>query len=200
MIYPLKESQLDFCCWCGEHRGVDYLELCSLDENGELWYPDPHAKRRPIAFVSHASCENESGYPIALESLILNPARWQNHIAKKSWDDPVYQTAFVYLSSRPLPQTRQNSFQVMPANDYRGTYTYFIQAEAGGPIKIGKAHNPIHRLKSLQTGNSKKLRIIRLIKGDVEGQLHERFEHLRQLGEWFKCDPELNKFLFGDTA
>lgn len=65
--------------------------------------------------------------------------------------------------------------------------TYVIQAESGGPVKIGRTDKPVEtRLKSLQTGNPEKLRIIYVFNGDwYEKHIHDRFADRRLVGEWF---------------
>ena len=73
---------------------------------------------------------------------------------------------------------------------------YFIQAEQGGPIKIGFSTNDVgcrSRLKGIQTGNPQRLVIRRVIEGDrfTESDLHHRFAFCRLQGEWFLPVPEL---------
>lgn len=53
-------------------------------------------------------------------------------------------------------------------------FVYFVGEEEKGPVKIGTAADPIARLRGLQTGNPRRLRIERLIYGDrvVEKLLH----------------------------
>jgi len=75
------------------------------------------------------------------------------------------------------------------------TSTYFIQADSGGPVKIGKTGNPEQRLKDMQTGSPVKLMIIHIINEDVESQMHRRFAKHRIHGEWFKPEGELKKYL-----
>ena len=59
------------------------------------------------------------------------------------------------------------------------SWTYFIQPEKGGHIKIGyTSRNPLQRLSALQTGCPDKLKIVGLIKGDVEKDLHKKFKKL----------------------
>ncbi len=75
-------------------------------------------------------------------------------------------------------------------------YTYFAQAEEGGPIKIGYTTvDPQVRLKGLQTGSPLSLRIIASIPKNLEKQLHERFENLRLHGEWFQNDEALLAYI-----
>lgn len=73
-------------------------------------------------------------------------------------------------------------------------FVYFIQAEHGGPIKIGYSANPQNRLAALQTSSPWKLRILALTPGNRwdEDNLHRRLgaHHLR--GDWFiDCEAVL---------
>lgn len=73
---------------------------------------------------------------------------------------------------------------------------YFIGAE-GGPIKIGKATDVKKRLSSHQTSNPEALRVYGVMRGD-ESAIHQKFEHLRLRGEWFRREPELLAFISGN--
>lgn len=75
------------------------------------------------------------------------------------------------------------------------SWTYFIQAGADGPIKIGKADNPEKRVAELQTGSPDVLRLIGKLKGDCEKDLHARFHKLHLRGEWFSPDVRLLAFI-----
>ena len=71
---------------------------------------------------------------------------------------------------------------------------YFIQEGLNGSIKIGLAKNPNDRLASLQTGNSKKLRILWFCEPksrSVERDLHRIFNSYRLSGEWFEPSEDL---------
>ncbi|HEY9768560.1 MAG TPA: GIY-YIG nuclease family protein [Coleofasciculaceae cyanobacterium] len=77
-------------------------------------------------------------------------------------------------------------------------YVYFIHSEESNTIKIGRAKNVEKRLKSLQTANPYELKIIKMfkVKGgkaaqELEHDLHQKFDHLRLSGEWFKAEPKL---------
>lgn len=67
------------------------------------------------------------------------------------------------------------------------SYIYFIRAESG-PIKIGRANNPVSRYFSLQTAHWEKLILLGCISGGPaqEREWHNRFEEARIRGEWFK--------------
>jgi len=75
---------------------------------------------------------------------------------------------------------------------------YFIQAECGGPIKIGATSHLKERLSSLSRQSSgQKLRVLGTMKGHIpeERQVHRRFSHLRGWGEWFEPADDLLSFI-----
>lgn len=87
---------------------------------------------------------------------------------------------------------------------------YFIQAEHGGPIKIGWTEgrpNPKYgdiflerRRKSLQTGNPYPLVVRHVIAGErlEEMVLHSVFQEHRLMGEWFEPVPYLEGLANGE--
>lgn len=76
------------------------------------------------------------------------------------------------------------------------TYIYVI-SDKQGRYKIGRSAHPEKRLRQLQTGNSKKLEILAVVKRDVwfEKRLHQMFSLHREKGEWFSLSPEAVEFL-----
>ena len=78
-------------------------------------------------------------------------------------------------------------------------YLYFIQAEGGGPVKIGITSNPSRRLAQLRREHGEDLCIRRKVKVHesvalkMERNVHKHFGHLRLHGEWFAVDEELAK-------
>lgn len=68
-------------------------------------------------------------------------------------------------------------FAAARADDFR-SFVYVIGEENDGPVKIGKAADPIDRLRTMQTGNSRRLRVEAVLIGDrlVERLLHEIWE------------------------
>ena len=77
-------------------------------------------------------------------------------------------------------------------------YIYFIHSKESKAIKIGRAKDVKKRLKALQTAHPHELKVIKTfkVKGgkaaqELENSLHQKFDHLRSLGEWFKAEPEL---------
>lgn len=69
---------------------------------------------------------------------------------------------------------------------------YAIQAGENGPVKLGKADDPVRRMAGLQTGNAQELHLLRVWAGGEaeEAALHKRFAGLRLFGEWFGYSPD----------
>lgn len=79
-------------------------------------------------------------------------------------------------------------------------WTYFVQSVDGGPIKIGyTSQHPESRLSNLQTGSPVPLRIIGLLPGNREREMHERFKRIRKHGEWFSADKSLLAFIAAEA-
>lgn len=74
---------------------------------------------------------------------------------------------------------------------------YVVQAETGGPVKIGYSREGglKSRVASLQTGNPYKLRVVHTEPGSVEDEreLHRTFRRYRMSGEWFRAHYELQE-------
>lgn len=72
-------------------------------------------------------------------------------------------------------------------------FIYFVQAEAGGLVKIGWATNVEKRLATMQMVCPIPLTVLARFAGSVpaERALHQRFAAHRQHGEWFSPCPEL---------
>jgi rubrerythrin len=71
-------------------------------------------------------------------------------------------------------------------------YVYFVQAESGGPFKVGWALDPESRRRELQVGNPAPLKILDFVRGSVEDerQLHDLLSEFRGTGEWFAPFPQ----------
>lgn len=82
------------------------------------------------------------------------------------------------------------------APGYEG-FVYFIQAESGGPVKIGWSLTPVERRGQIQYGNPEVLRIIGLIEGsrDKEAEMHVRFAQSHVRGEWFADTGDLMRLI-----
>lgn len=72
---------------------------------------------------------------------------------------------------------------------------YFI--EGGGLIKIGVTTNLPSRFRTIRNSSPVPVKLLGSIKGGniTEALAHQRFDRLRQHGEWFMDDPELRAYL-----
>ena len=73
--------------------------------------------------------------------------------------------------------------------------TYFMQSEIGGPIKIGVSECPESRLDNIQTCFPYKIKLLLTLNGNIEAELHQKFERHCIRGEWFREDEEIYKFI-----
>lgn len=71
------------------------------------------------------------------------------------------------------------------------SFVYVIQGSTGTPIKVGIARDPRSRLRGLQTGNPRLLRLLYVIPGGaaMERALHRQLASCRLIGEWFDGEP-----------
>jgi hypothetical protein len=67
-------------------------------------------------------------------------------------------------------------------------FTYIIQCESTGFLKIGKSRTPKARMKNMQTGCPSKLQMVWSWPEDIERELHSHFESRKVRGEWFDVD------------
>ena len=81
--------------------------------------------------------------------------------------------------------------------DYTTTepYTYFLQAGDDGPIKIGSTKNLLVRLRTLSTMSPVRLKLLGVVKSDVEERCHARLGAFRVHGEWFAPLPIVLDFI-----
>jgi hypothetical protein len=63
------------------------------------------------------------------------------------------------------------------------------------PVKIGRAVHVGQRVASLQTGTPHELRVLRILKGDRESEMHARFADDRIRGEWFRWSRAIEAFV-----
>jgi hypothetical protein len=72
-------------------------------------------------------------------------------------------------------------------------WVYFVQAEGGGPVKIGYTEGePEKRVTALQTASPVRLHLVTYTVGDraKEREIHNMFSRNRLNGEWFSDDAE----------
>lgn len=74
---------------------------------------------------------------------------------------------------------------------------YFIQAERGGPIKIGTSNNVKSRLMEFQIGNPERLVLLGVRTGSFqeERDLHDELAKFHISGEWYSPSMDLIKLI-----
>lgn len=75
---------------------------------------------------------------------------------------------------------------------------YALRDDQSGHIKIGHSTDVLRRISQLQTGNSRRLRLVTIIAGQQshERALHRVFSDRRIVGEWFDDqDKEVSETL-----
>lgn len=77
--------------------------------------------------------------------------------------------------------------------------TYFLQAGAGGPIKIGSTRNLVVRIRTLMTMSPVPLRLLGVMKGDHEDACHMRLGAFRIHGEWFAPEETVLQFIHANA-
>lgn len=70
---------------------------------------------------------------------------------------------------------------------------YLMQNTVTKDLKIGISNDPERRKRDLQNTNGREIEILYVIprKSNLETTLHEKFSHLRLMGEWFKYDESI---------
>lgn len=97
----------------------------------------------------------------------------------------------------PVATRLKNGRERSPGRLPELLFVYFIQADGGGPIKIGCSSNVEQRLADLQKSSPVTLRCLFRAPGgfEIERELHGMFRRHRRHGEWFADAPELHEFL-----
>ena len=77
--------------------------------------------------------------------------------------------------------------------------TYFLQAGASGPIKIGSTRHLATRIRTLMTMSPIRLRLLGVMKGDHEETCHMRLGVYRVHGEWFTPTEPVLDFIHANA-
>ena len=88
---------------------------------------------------------------------------------------------------------------------YLEVFVYFMR-EPDGPVKIGITHVGVvsttvysveNRRCAVESASGRLIVVLAQIPGSrwSEFELHQRFAHLRTIGEWFRPEPELLDFI-----
>lgn len=153
----------------------------------------------------------ERHWPVLYDSGLLDPMRTPALIARGGGDGPVvvwrndaHELAGVILFGErdffgevctELPFTRcmtcaaaEHACAPAPPR-----WVYFVQAGAGGPIKVGTSGNVAGRIAALQTAHHAELRVLARARGGpaFERALHAALAAHRIRGEWFRPHADL---------
>jgi Meiotically up-regulated gene 113 len=108
----------------------------------------------------------------------------------------------VLVVAESLEAWRERNRDLLPGEAPRhATVVYFIQADVGGPVKIGTTRDVQQRLASLSVAHALDLRVLATFPGGTreERELHARFASDRLRGEWFSSSPALLHYVSGLT-
>ena len=80
-----------------------------------------------------------------------------------------------------------NHIRPRPGDLRTGLHLYLMQAGEDGPVKIGRANDPIRRVTELQSGCAQRISLRAVLpgRGSEERGVHQAFRHSRLHGEWF---------------
>jgi hypothetical protein len=98
----------------------------------------------------------------------------------------------------PRPGDAQLAYWTSAVRNPRpDAFVYVVQAQGDSPIKVGTATDVRVRIKDLQTGNPRPLRLRAVLPGsyDLEHVLHKELAGYRMVGEWFDDQPSIEWFL-----
>jgi hypothetical protein len=78
----------------------------------------------------------------------------------------------------------------------RPCWVYFIK-RSNGLIKIGYSTNVDSRFRSLQNQAGERMQLLGKAPGGrvLEKELHDLFKDLREIGEWFRTSPRLERYI-----
>lgn len=183
--------------------GSEWLKAIRLDPPAGI-HKDP-AKRRPVAYV--IICEADDGKLYEVEFLPKitedNERKLRcliTSIVMEPHSELVMNRLLRYADVRAILRSYCRSDwieKIGSAEQAARGQIYFIQAESGGPVKIGTSTDPESRLSGLQVGSLENLRIIGKMNGgrSVEAEIHKRFARHHLRGEWFSDATDLMEFI-----
>ena len=108
--------------------------------------------------------------------------RWDNYWKRKKEEEKAK-----LEEERLRKEMKEKEAQEYAYRERHPGFIYFIQAESGGPIKIGYTKDIKARLSSIQTGHPDTLILLGAFPGNPndEHNLHKEFKTYHVRGEWF---------------
>ena len=102
------------------------------------------------------------------------------------------------LKSSMFCEPWKKNHYLFPSPEKSAVSVYFIQAEIGGPIKIGQAVDVRRRLADVQNYSPFPLVVLAVVPNSgetAERELHKRFSAVRDHGEWFAPTAEILEYI-----
>lgn len=103
------------------------------------------------------------------------------------------------LRQRESRERRRDLIRAGLRPDSRRSIVYFLQADYGGPVKIGYTDDLARMIANLQSSRAESIVVLAVMDGGVsaERELHSRFavHHIR--GEWYSPADDLMEFIKG---
>ena len=75
------------------------------------------------------------------------------------------------------------------------SYTYWIFDRKNMAVKVGTSHDPLQRLKQLQTSNSIELKLVGMTNKLKEKDVHKLYAKHHLKGEWYKMNSEIQRHI-----
>lgn len=100
------------------------------------------------------------------------------------------------LESMPWWHDPERIARTIARRELIGQWTYFIGWK-GGPVKIGRAADPVSRMREIQTGCPYRVHLwaVSSYPMHAEPRLHNRFCEHRLMREWFSWHPDLEAMM-----
>lgn len=132
---------------------------------------------------------NEFDHKEYLEKLICN-LELKNDYCKGRIKRMIGVTSYIVADHGKMELIRNSIQQIRPYNDipHKPIQTYFA-IDDSGLVKIGRSNDWKKREGQLKTGNAN-VKIILVLKDNVETELHRKFYDKQYRGEWYKITKD----------
>lgn len=89
----------------------------------------------------------------------------------------------------------------MKEGEAENTSTYFFKNPVTGLIKIGRSVDIKTRKQAVQCGSGVELKVLLVVSGDSERELHKKFAEYRKHGEWFNdTDGKIEAYIINHKS
>ncbi len=113
--------------------------------------------------------------------------------------EELYEIVKRHLRYNTLPAPKRTTrkrkviFLPGPVIDPSECFVYLVREITSDRLKIGTTQDITQRLEQLQIGNPDLLEVVAWLPGSyaLEKELHDKFAHLNERGEWYRPDAEI---------